>query len=131
LPAFEKAYGFTLKQDQLLTLAGGDTAVTIKAAAAQTSGVTAAMAYGTDGALAALGMVILEDNLNVQPVYAPTPIIRAQTLDAYPAIRDILKPVFLSLDGATLQKLNARIAVNGEEGRQVAASYLKSKGYVK
>ena len=131
LPAFEKAYGFTLKQDQLLTLAGGDTAVTIKAAAAQTSGVTAAMAYGTDGALAALGMVILEDNLSVQPVYAPTPIIRAQTLDAYPAIRDILKPVFQSLDGATLQKLNARIAVNGEEGRQVAASYLKSKGYVK
>ncbi len=51
--------------------------------------------------------------------------------DAMLAIRDILKPVFLSLDGATLQKLNARIAVNGEEGRQVAASYLKSKGYVK
>ncbi|WP_420911604.1 glycine betaine ABC transporter substrate-binding protein, partial [Winslowiella iniecta] len=33
LPAFQKAYGFQLKQDQLLSLAGGDTAVTIKAAA--------------------------------------------------------------------------------------------------
>lgn len=29
LPAFEKAYGFKLGQDQLLSLAGGDTAVTI------------------------------------------------------------------------------------------------------
>ena len=29
LPAFQAAYGFKLKQDQLLTLAGGDTAVTI------------------------------------------------------------------------------------------------------
>ncbi len=40
LPAFEKAYGFNLNQNQLLSLAGGDTAVTIKAAAQQTSGVT-------------------------------------------------------------------------------------------
>ncbi|EEB4698622.1 ABC transporter substrate-binding protein, partial [Salmonella enterica subsp. enterica serovar Enteritidis] len=48
LPAFEKAYDFTLNQNQLLSLAGGDTAVTIKAAAQQTSGVNAAMAYGTD-----------------------------------------------------------------------------------
>ena len=32
LPAFQAAYGFKLGQDQILTLAGGDTAVTIKAA---------------------------------------------------------------------------------------------------
>lgn len=55
LPAFEKAYDFKLDQDQLLSLAGGDTAVTIKAAAQQTSGVNAAMAYGTDGPVAAQG----------------------------------------------------------------------------
>lgn len=55
LPAFEKAYGFNLNQNQLLSLAGGDTAVTIKAAAQQTSGVNAAMAYGTDGPVAAPG----------------------------------------------------------------------------
>jgi len=130
LPAFEKLYNFTLKQDQLLTLAGGDTAVTIKAAAEQTSGVNAAMAYGTDGPLAALDLVILEDDKGAQPIYAPTPIIRAQTLAAYPAIAVWLQPVFASLDGPTLQKLNARIAVNGEEAKRVAASYLKSKGFI-
>ena len=56
LPAFQNAYGFKLNQDQLLSTAGGDTAVTIKAAAEQTSGVNAAMAYGTDGPVAALGL---------------------------------------------------------------------------
>ena len=50
LPAFQKAYGFTLKPDQLLVLSGGDTSATIKAAAEQTDGVNAAMVYGTDGA---------------------------------------------------------------------------------
>ncbi|MGU7800865.1 glycine betaine ABC transporter substrate-binding protein, partial [Escherichia coli] len=70
LPAFEKAYDFKLDQAQLLSLAGGDTAVTIKAAAQKTSGVNAAMAYGTDGPVAALGLQTLTDPKGVQPIYA-------------------------------------------------------------
>ena len=69
LPAFQTAYGFKLDNSQLLTLAGGDTTATIKAAAEQTSGVNAAMAYGTDGALAALGLVVLQDPKGIQPIY--------------------------------------------------------------
>jgi osmoprotectant transport system substrate-binding protein len=131
LPAFEQAYGFKLKQDQLLTLAGGDTAVTIKAAAEQTNGVNAAMAYGTDGPVAALGLVTLDDTKGVQPIYAPTPIVRAETLSKYPKIKEVLAPVFASLDGRTLQTLNARIAIDGQDARKVAADYLKSKGLLK
>lgn len=131
LPAFQTAYGFKLKQDQLLTLAGGDTTVTIKAAAEQTSGVNAAMAYGTDGPVAALGLVVLDDTKGVQPIYAPAPIIRAEVLEKHPKIRDLLAPVFKTLDGPTLQSLNARIALGGEDAKKVAASYLKSKGLIK
>jgi osmoprotectant transport system substrate-binding protein len=101
LPAFEKAYGFNLNQNQLLSLAGGDTAVTIKAAAQQTSGVNAAMAYGTDGPVAALGLQTLSDPQGVQPIYAPTPVVREAVLKAYPQIADWLKPVFASLDEKT------------------------------
>lgn len=131
LPAFQQAYGFKLNQDQLLSLAGGDTAVTIKAAAEQTSGVNAAMAYGTDGPVAALGLQTLEDTKGVQPIYAPTPIIREATLKAHPNIPALLDPVFATLDSATLQKLNARIAVEGQDAKKVAANYLKEKGFVK
>ncbi|MBK0016263.1 ABC transporter substrate-binding protein [Kosakonia cowanii] len=131
LPAFEKAYGFDLKQDQLLSLAGGDTAVTIKAAAQQTSGVNAAMAYGTDGPVAALGLQTLSDPKGVQPIYAPTPVVREAVLKAYPELDSWLKPVFASLDEKTLQKLNASIAVEGLDAKKVAADYLKEKGLVK
>jgi osmoprotectant transport system substrate-binding protein len=131
LPAFESAYGFKLKQDQVLTLAGGDTAVTIKAAAEQTSGVNAAMAYGTDGPVAALGLVTLDDPKGVQPIYAPTPIVRAETLAKYPQLKDVLKPLFLTLDGPTLQSLNAKIAIEGQDAKQVATAYLKSKHLLK
>jgi len=127
LPAFEKAYDFKLTQSQLLSLAGGDTAVTIKAAAQQTSGVNAAMAYGTDGPVAALGLQTLSDPKGVQPIYAPTPVIRASVLKAYPDIDSWLKPVFSKLDEKTLQQLNAKIAVEGQDASSVASEWLQQQ----
>ncbi|MBB4015618.1 osmoprotectant transport system substrate-binding protein [Chelatococcus caeni] len=131
LPAFQKAYGFTLKSDQLLTLAGGDTAATIKAAAEETDGTNAAMVYGTDGAIAEVGLVVMTDDKGVQPVYQPAPIIREAVLKQYPQIEELLEPVFASLDLETLQKLNGRIAVGGENAGAVAKDYLTSKGLLK
>lgn len=131
LPAFQKAYGFTLKPDQLLTLAGGDTAATIRAAAEKTSGVNAAMAYGTDGPLAALGLVIMEDTKGVQAIFAPAPLVREDALKKNPKIRDALAPVFKLLNGPTLQSLNAKIQLEGQDAKKVAGDFLKLKGLMK
>ena len=131
LPAFQKAYGFTLKPAQILTLAGGDTATTIRAAAEKTSGVNAAMAYGTDGPLAALGLVIMDDTKAVQAIFAPAPIIREEALKKNPKIKDVLAPVFKTLDGPTLQSLNAKIQLEGQDAKKVAGDFLKSKGLLK
>ncbi|MGM0639759.1 MAG: glycine betaine ABC transporter substrate-binding protein, partial [Pseudomonadota bacterium] len=124
LPAFQDAYGFALSQEQLLVLSGGNTASTMRAAAQQTSGVNAAMTYGTDGGLNALDLVVLEDTLGVQPVYQPAPVVRAEVLDAYPEIDSLLGPLFEALDLETLQRLNGDVAVNGLDPRQVAADFL-------
>lgn len=131
LPAFQAAYGFTLKPSQLLTLAGGDTSATERAAAEKTSGVNAAMAYGTDGALAALGLVVLEDPKKVQPVYAPAPTIRDAVLKKNPTIAALLAPVFGLLDSVTLQMLNAKIQLEGQDAKRVARDFLRSKGLLK
>lgn len=130
LPAFEKAYGFKLGHQQLLSLAGGDTAVTLRAAAQQTSGVNAAMAYGTDGPVAALGLKTLSDPQRVQPVYAPAPVVREAVLKEYPQMAKWLDPVFRALDEKTLQQLNAKIAVEGVDAKQVATQWLREKGLV-
>ena len=130
LPAFEQTYGFHLSADQILTLSGGNTATTLRAAAEGISGVNAAMAYGTDGELAALGLTALCDDKGAQVVYAPTPVIREPVLGAHPAIGPTLDPIFASLTLETLQQLNARIAVSGEQPEAVAVSYLKSKHFL-
>lgn len=128
LPAFQKAYAFTLNQDQLIVLSGGDTAATIQAAAAGTSGANAAMVYGTDGAIAFSELTVLEDDKNVQPVYQPAPIIRAEVLAAYPQIAELLAPAFAGLDLETLQRLNGQVQVEGVPAAEVAQGYLTELG---
>jgi len=130
LPAFEASYRFRLSDRQLLTLSGGNTSATLRAAAEGMSGVDAAMAYGTDGAIAALGLVALDDDNGAQIVYAPAPVVRAAVVRQYPQIAGLLDPVFAALTLATLQRLNAAIAVDGEDAGAVAASYLKSKHFL-
>ncbi|GAA0846390.1 ABC transporter substrate-binding protein [Marinobacter szutsaonensis] len=126
LPAFQEAYGFKLESDQLLILSGGNTAATLRAAALNNNDVNGAMTYGTDGGLDALDLTVMEDTLGVQPVYQPAPIVRAEVLETYPEIREVLDPVFESLDLETLQRLNGQVAVNGLPAQTVARDYLDS-----
>jgi osmoprotectant transport system substrate-binding protein len=130
LPAFEQTYGFHLTGDQLLTLSGGNTAATLRAAAEGISGVNAAMAYGTDGELAAFKLATLCDDKGAQVVYAPAPVVRAAVLARYPAIEEDLDPVFATLTLQTLQHLNAEIAVTGEDPSAVAQAYLRAAHFV-
>lgn len=131
LPAFQAAYGFALTPDQLVTLSGGDTAATIAAAAQQTSGVNAAMVYGTDGGIAPAGLKVMTDDKAVQPVYQPAPVVREAVLADYPQIADLLAPVFAKLDLATLQDLNGRVQVGGEPAAAVATDFLSRAGLAK
>jgi len=131
LPAFQAAYGFKLAADQLVILAGGDTAATERAAAEGISGVNAAMAYGTDGAIAALDLRLMDDIKHAQMVYEPSPVVRQAALDANPSIPGLLAPAFAALDGATLRTLNGRIAVDGQDVAAVASAWLKEKGLLK
>jgi osmoprotectant transport system substrate-binding protein len=130
LPAFEATYGFQLRSPQLLTLSGGNTAATLRAAAEGISGVNAAMAYGTDGEVAALGLTALCDDKGAQIVYAPAPVVRQAVLERHPEIAAALDPVFASLSLTTLQGLNARIAVAGEDAGAVVRDYLKSRHFL-
>lgn len=131
LKAFEKTYGFKLKPEQLVIIPGGNTAQTEAAAAQGTSGANAAMAYGTDGQIDALGLVALSDPKGAVEVYQPVVTVREEVLKANPQISTILDPIFASLDAATLSGLNAKIAVGGVPGAKVAEQYLKQKGFLK
>lgn len=131
MPAFEAVYGFKLGPDQIVALATGDTAVTEKAAAEGTNGSNAAMAYGTDGTVAALDLVVLSDPKGAQPVYQPAPTVRKAVYDKYPELATVLDPVFEKLTLETLQELNGQVAVEGKDPKSVARDWLKAEGFIK
>jgi len=130
IPAFEQMYGFDLTEDQLLIIAGGTPAQTEQALNEGANNVNVAMAYATDGALQAYDFVVLEDPLGAQPIYAPTPVFRGDVIRANPEIAGILNPIFRALDNVTLQTLNARVEVDGENPVDVARSWLAENGFI-
>ncbi|WP_413624312.1 glycine betaine ABC transporter substrate-binding protein [Luteibacter sp. Lutesp34] len=131
LPAFQSAYGFTLRGEQLLVLAGGDTSATIKAAAEGISGVNASMVYSTDGAIAVTGLTVLDDPAHVEMVYQPAAVVREDVLRRYPAMRAPLEAAFRPLTVEVLRRLNARTQIDGEDAAKVANDYLRSQGLLK
>lgn len=105
--------------------------MTEKTLADGTNGVNAAMAYGTDGTLSALDLVVLSDPKAAQPIYQPAPTVRKDVYDKYPQLATILDPVFAKLTLQTLQNLNGQIAVQGKDPQTVATTWLKSEGFLK
>jgi len=128
LLGMEAGYGFELESDQLILLPHGNTAETLKALADGTDGVNVALAYGTDGSLADLDLVLLEDTLSIPPVYEPSAIIRKEVLDKYPEIQEIVENVFSLLDKENLQQMNKEVIVDGLAPRDVAETFLKDNG---
>ena len=122
LRSLERTYGFTLRSDQMIVLAGGETSATIGAAAARTNGTNTAMVYGTDGGIAAADLLLLEDDRHDQPIYAPVPMIREAVLRQYPQIATIVKPLMESLharEPAAAERARAdrrRVRAGGRRG---------------
>lgn len=128
LIGLEKAYGFKLKPDQLVLLSSGNTAEMLKALVEGTSGVNVSLVYGTDGALDAMKLLVLDDPAHVPPVYRPAAVVKGDVMRARPEIAGILEPFFAGLDLTTLQRLNSKVAYEGQNAEDVARAYLVEKG---
>ncbi|MGM0396773.1 MAG: glycine betaine ABC transporter substrate-binding protein [Bacillota bacterium] len=130
LLGMEEAYGFTLSPDQLIVLPHGNTAETLSALANETDGVNVALAYGTDGSIADLELVVIDDPLSIPPVYEPSAIVRGEVLDKYPEIEGIIEEVFATLNLENLQEMNKKVIVDGEVPNDVARNHLEENGLI-
>lgn len=130
LLGYQEAYGFSLTSEQLIILSHGNTAEMLKALYDGRDNVNVSLVYGTDGSLQEMDMIVLDDSMNVPPVYLPAPVLRGELAEEYPELRTIFDEVFTSLDLVTLQKLNAKVAFNGEDAKAVATEYLQENGFL-
>lgn len=86
------------------------------------------LAFSTDGPIAANDLVVLQDDLGLWPPYHLAPYVRQETLDAYPAIADILNPLAPLLTDEVMSGLNGQVDVEGLEPADVARTFLEEQG---
>jgi len=92
--------------------------------------VMSGMAFATDGEIKEYNQVVLEDDKNFFPIYAPAPVVRKEILEKHPQIRFILGEIGSSLDTATMTRLNYLVNVNGEKPDTVAKNWLRGVGLI-
>jgi osmoprotectant transport system substrate-binding protein len=83
----------------------------------------------TDGRIKANDLKIIEDDKAFFPKYNPSLNVRDDTLQKYPQIEEVFKPIAAKLDDATMQTLNAQVDVEGLTEDEVAEQWLEEQGF--
>ncbi|MFG2077111.1 glycine betaine ABC transporter substrate-binding protein [Nonomuraea maritima] len=126
LPGLTKAYGMTIPKDRVALLDTG--VVYTETDKGQTCNF--GEVFTTDGRIAALGLTVLEDDKKFFPNYNAAVTVRQETYEKYPALETVLQPVIAKLDDATMQKMNSRVDVEGQEPGTVATEWLDENGFL-
>ncbi|MEX1077944.1 MAG: glycine betaine ABC transporter substrate-binding protein [Homoserinimonas sp.] len=119
-----KSYGITVPQDKVATLAEGP----IYNSVATGNPCNFGEAFATDGRIAALGLVVLEDDKNFFPFYNLSLTVRQDVLDEHPEIASVMAGVTELLTNESLQALNGSVDVDGLSPEAVAAAWLEESG---
>ena len=115
------AYGFQFKEARQMAIA-------LKYNAIESNEVDVINAFSTDGMLQRFKMVVLKDDQNYFPSYLCAPVVRGETLRAFPEIADVLAELAGSIDEATMTQLNYQVDELKQEPGKVAEDFLRQRG---
>jgi len=121
--AMADEYGMKINKSDVKTMEIG---MTYEAIARKN--IDIAMVFSTDGKLSRYNLVVLDDDLNFFPVYNPAVLIRAEILEEYPEIADILAPLVKYFNADIMIRLNYLVDAEGYEPDEVAEAYLNGLG---
>ncbi|MFH1956842.1 MAG: glycine betaine ABC transporter substrate-binding protein [bacterium] len=140
LPALEAFYGFSVDEAFLMTGAPGASMKGL-----ETRQCEVAIVFGTDPLITKYGWHVYPDDRAFFPPYDLTPYVRAEVLNQYPEIADILNELAAAFPGggkpATIeivaegqkiwQALNAEVDIKMMKADQVARKYLVKHRLIK
>ncbi|MEE2776518.1 MAG: glycine betaine ABC transporter substrate-binding protein [Acidobacteriota bacterium] len=121
LAGMQEFYGFELENVRVMQQA-------LKYQAADDGLVDLIDAYGTDGRLAVVDLVLLEDDGNFFPPYDAVPLVRGETLQRHPEIGAALALLGGALDEVSMRAINLRLQEEKEPEGQVARDVLARLG---
>ncbi len=87
-------------------------------------------AFSTDGRIAGMDLVLLEDDKHFYPPYFAAPVVRQELLEQSPDVRDALNQLAGKLDDATMTQMNYQADEEGMEAQDVAHQFLVDAGLI-
>jgi osmoprotectant transport system substrate-binding protein len=81
----------------------------------------------TDGQIAALNLIMLEDDLHYFPPYEAAPVVRKDALEAYPQLGPALRELAGRIDTREMRALNRAVDVDGRDFREVVRDWIDSE----
>ena len=87
-------------------------------------------AFTTDGLIEKFDLTILEDDKNFFPPYDAVTVIRKETLEEYPELREVIGLLDGVITEEKMRKLNYEVDINRKDVKEVAIEFLKSEGFL-
>lgn len=120
-PALASLYGFDFKEKKELDIG-------LKYAAIGAGEVDVINAFSTDGLLAEYDLKVLVDDQFYFPSYQATTLVRSETLEKYPELKDVLNKLAGQISDDEMIQMNYDVEKNNMDPVQVAKDFLESKG---
>jgi osmoprotectant transport system substrate-binding protein len=126
LPGMEQAYDFEFPKENIVKIDEG----LIYQQTDKGKQCNFGEVFQTDGRIEALNLELIEDDKSFFPIYNPALNVRKDVIDEYPQVAKLFAPISKKLTTEELQKLNAKVDVEGQLEDQVAEEWLKENGFI-
>jgi osmoprotectant transport system permease protein len=85
-------------------------------------------AYSTDSELRQYNLIVLEDDKHLFPPYQGAPLLRKETVDKYPEIKEALNKLAGKITDDEMREMNYKVNIEGISAEEVAKEYLEREG---
>ncbi len=126
LPGMEKAYDFEFPQENIVKISEGLIYDQVDKGKQCNFGEV----FQTDGRIAGLDLKLVEDDESFFPIYNPAFNMSKEVIEKNPQITKLFAPISEKLTTDELQKLNAKVDVEGQLEDQVAEEWLSQNGFI-
>ena len=122
-PGLQQAYGMSFAATR-------DMDISLKYQALFEGQVDAIVVSTTDGQVADDRLVVLEDDKGFYPSYLCCNVVRMDTLEKHPELRDELLKLQGTISDADMARMNNAVETQGQEPKAVADAFLAEKGLI-
>ncbi len=85
----------------------------------------------TEGRIAALDLVLLEDDRRNFPPYEAVPLVNSASLMHHPGLNEVLDRLAGKISGETMRRLNSEVDIQHHDPAKVARDFLRSQKLLK